>query len=71
MPRQQGFTDFVSFHLGASPQQAGIGNCEIQLPAPITRIDQVRGIEEWLRGHLGMPYVVVINYQLLLPGPIR
>ena len=68
MPR--GFSYFVSFQLGNANGQAGLGNTEMLLPAPITRMDQVREMEDWLRQHLGVPSIVVINYQLLLPGPI-
>ncbi len=67
----QGYVYFVSYHLGTGPQQSGIGNVEMVLPRPISRIGQVREIEEWLRQQTGMPHVVVINYQLLAQGPTR
>jgi hypothetical protein len=70
MPPRQRFTYFVSFHSGTANGQAGFGNTEMVLPAPILRLEQVREIEGWLRQHLGIPHIVVLNYQLLMPGPI-
>ncbi len=70
MPQPQGFTYFVSFNLGNANGQAGFGNTEMVVPAPIVRLEQVREIEAWLRQHLGMPRIVVLNYQLLMPGPV-
>src|SRR6266511_1799982 len=34
----QGYVYFVSYHLGTGPQQSGIGNVEMVLPRPISRI---------------------------------
>ncbi len=64
----QGYPYFVSYHL-SNGQQTGIGNVEMLLAAPITRMDQVRGIEAYLRQSIGMPGIVVITWQPLEAGP--
>ena len=70
MTKHQRFTYFVSFETGDGRGGIGFGNTEMVLPAPILRLEQVREIEAWLRQHLGMPRIVVLNYQLLMPGPV-